>query len=336
MSSCPPISARRAAAPPRSDRPGWPVALAVVVALTLAGCRGSDPPPAPADSQGSRGDPGAIASGSGSDDPGLGGLVVATGGNLFVSDESGILGPIGGPGPAIRGVSAGGGRTLANDATGNGWLAADLAASPPIWSRVIIPTGAAAEPGLATLDPTGRRLAVVLGSAQEATFDLDLLNLDAGAPRTIHVERGLNGPPIWIGPATIGLNVIRGDQAAGFTAVDLVTGSVDDLPSFGSSLAATADGSVVALDDAASGDVLIGARADMTADGISQMTWIASPAGSGPDALTLSPDGRRLAIVRRNGDAVTIEIFAQQAGAWAIGRRLVLAGDPSVSLAWSR
>ena len=106
------------------------------------------------------------------------------------------------------------------------------------------------------------------------------------------------------------------------------------MPSYGVALAASADGAVIAFDDATTGDVLTGRRADMNDAGIVRMKRLASPTGAGVDRLALSGDGRRLAIVHRTDSGSTIELLVAAGSAWTAAGTITFPGDRPVSIAW--
>ena len=331
MNQLPPTDSPRPLRRPASER----AAVIVAVALVLAACRA-----APTVPSGSPSSPEATAVSSPTHDVHgtvvADGLVVVAGGAPFVSDPEGLLAPFGGPGGTIAAVTTGGGMVLVVDQDGVPWLSVDPASAHPFWRPIALPVSANPGRALIALAPTGDAVAIVDGDPQRPTFALRIANLRGVVGRTFTLDRGLNGPPSWIGPSAIALNVIRPDQRSGFTVLDLASGAATDVPSFGFSLSATSDGSVVAFDDAASGDVLVGARVDTDAGGIDRMARIPSPAGSGPDAVALSPDGTRLAILRRMGSAVAIDVLVLDGDVWRVVRSPTLPGDPLVSMAWLR
>jgi hypothetical protein len=65
------------------------------------------------------------------------------------------------------------------------------------------------------------------------------------------------------------------------------------------------------------------------------MTRLHGPAGSGVDSLAMSPDGHRLAVVRRDdAGTASIELFRDLEQGWSRVRILTVPGGGAVSVAW--
>ena len=327
MSRNPPIVDSR---PSRTPAPGRPlpaartaaVVAAISVASFLVGCGSPLPIPSVA------------PTGSPLQTPSIGGLLVATGGLLQVTSPDGGLTAFDGPAGAVVAVTAGGGHVVAVDVGHQAFLSADPPARPRTWHLIVIPAAAAEAEPLLALSPLGVDLAVTASDPQGRSFDLILADAASGRTRSITVDRGLNGPPVWVGPSTIVVNTIRQDQRSGFSVIDLATNVVTDGPSSGFALAATGDGELIAFDEARSGDVLVGDRAEWLAGEFDQMARIASAPGTGADQVAISADGSRLAIVRRTDARAAIEILARIHGPWHSIRTVAIDGDHALSIAW--
>ncbi len=298
--------------------------------IVLGGCAapvapGPSPPP-------SRSAPAATAASPVARPADADGLLVAAGGALQVS-AAGALEPFDGPAAISVEVVAAGGVIVVVDATRALWVSGPSAATSRAWAP--LPTSPATPASsLVGLSPDGRTLALASGAMQARSFDLVLRDVGAGTERLIDVPRGLDGPPVWLGPDIVAAHAIRDDQTSGFTRIVVATGEVADIPSYGVALAATADGATVAFDVATSGQVLVGARRDMNDAGLDRMTRLSSPSGAGVERLALSADGRRLAIVRRTDSGSAIELLVVADGAWRQVGSIEIPGDRAVSIAW--
>jgi hypothetical protein len=337
MRPAPPIrprptrSSRRAA----SGRPAV-VPLVALAILTLAACV---TPPAPSSSPsgspwaeataGSPTSPSPSAAAPSSD-----GLLVAAAGALQIT-ANGVLVPFDGPpGTSVEVVAARGVVIVVDEA--GGLLRSERPAAGARSWRPLTPAPRPGEnPRLLSLSPTGTTLALADGALQARSFRLTLVDLGDGATRSIDVARGLDGPPIWVGPAIVAVHAIRDDQTSGFTVVDLTTGAVTDVPSYGIAVAATADGTRVAIDVATTGEVLVGERSAVNDAGIAQMARLAIPPGrGGVERIALNGDGTRLAITRRTESGTTIELHVLVDGTWRAAGSIAIPGDRTVSIAW--
>jgi hypothetical protein len=211
---------------------------------------------------------------------------------------------------------------------------APAATGSRIWQSVPMPPGGDPNPRLVGLAPAGTALALAFGRLQARAFDLTIAPLDGGTVRTIAVERGLDGPPTWIGDTIVAVHAIRDGGRSGFTWIDVRRGDVLDVPSYGVALAASADGRLVAFDEATSGDVLVGDTVDMNDAGLARMARLANTSGAGVDRIALSGDGSHLAVARRTDAGTTVELFTAVAGEWRAAGDIRIPGDPAVSIAW--
>jgi hypothetical protein len=118
--------------------------------------------------------------------------------------------------------------------------------------------------------------------------------------------------------------------------IDPASGALSDLAIMGTAISATPDGALLAVDDSATGDVLVGGT-DPTGVGWApgEPSRIAGSDAAGVEGLALSADGRRLAVVRRIGDqAATLVILASGGRGWEAIGSFEIRGDHAVSIAW--
>jgi len=252
----------------------------------------------------------AIAAGCGTVQPSIDGLLVATGGPLQATDASGTLVPFDGPPDPVVAVTASDGHVVA--ATAGGTLVTSNGSSGPprTWRGLDVPAAAGGGPPLIALSPLGREIALAVGDPQGARFDLIVLDVGTGTSRSIAVERGLNGPPSWIGPSTVAIDVIGADGESELAMIDVERTAMAEVAVAARALSATLDGQRIAVDDPG-GDVLIGDVATWRSGTLGAMTRLHGPPGSGVENLALSPNGDRLAGGRRSqAGAASIEPIA--------------------------
>jgi len=268
--------------------------------------------------------------------PSSDGLLVATGGPLQVTDRSGSLVPFDGPGDPVVAVTASVGHVVAATAGRAIMSSADADKPPRTWRGLAVPTGLGDGLPLMALSPFGKELALAIGDPQGERFDLVILEVATSTSRAIAVERGLNGPPSWLGPSAVAIDVIGPDGNSEIATIDTGRGAITDASVAAGLIAATADGLRVAVDDP-SGDVLIGDVATWRNESLNSMTRVHGPPGQGVESLAISPDGGRLAVVRRDdAGAASIELFRDLEQGWSSVRTLTVSGDGPVSVAWLR
>jgi hypothetical protein len=268
--------------------------------------------------------------------PAADGLLVAAGGRLMVSDASGAMASFDGPPDPVDGVTAAGGRVVAGTAEGVLWTSPATAVGTPAWEKLAAPAPLAAGPTLMALSPLGKELALAVGDLQGKRFDLVLLDIRGGTSRTIPVARGLNGPPTWMGPATIALNVLGPTDHAEIATIDTASGGITDESAPATVIAAAPDGKRVAVDQP-SGDVLIGDVASWRAGALQSMTRLPARAGSAVESLAIGPDGGRLAAVRREETgAASLELYVAINEGWTSVGSHGLTGEGPIAIAWLR
>lgn len=330
----------RSSPPPAAPSPSpLPAAVAraiaaawIAVAIVIAGCGrptvGTEAPRAPS----------VVPSATPADpaaEPALDGLLVAAGGPLLVTDVRGSLVAFDPPSVPVLAVTATAGTIVTIDESGDAAIL-DGSAPAPAWTDLPAPNepGVGAIVRLVAIGPLGRQLAIASGVPQGASFDLALLDLASRTAHTIPVGRGLNGSPTWIGPDAVAIDVIRDDGGSGIASIDIATGVVTNRLGPATIVAASNDGLALALDDPATGDVLIGDLAAWRAGAFQGMTRIHGPPGTGVDRLAMNAAGHRLAVVRRTDTGSTIEILVRREGGWHATRTLTVPGDGSLGIAW--
>ena len=276
----------------------------------------------------------AIVAGCGTVPPSIDGLLVATGGPLQVTDASGTLVRFDGPQDPVIAVTASDGHVVA--ATAGGALVTSNGSSGPprTWRGLDVPAAAGGGLPLIALSPLGRELALAVGDPQGARFDLIVVDVGMGTSRSIAVDRGLNGPPSWIGPSAVAIDVIGADGESRIATIDVERTIIDETAVAARTLSATLDGTRIAVDDPG-GDVLVGDVTTWRSGTLDAMTRLHGPPGSAVESLALSPNGERLAVVRRSeAGAASVELFRALKQDWTSVRTLTPAGNGPLSIAW--
>jgi hypothetical protein len=265
--------------------------------------------------------------------PGIDGLLVATGGPLRIIDAGGGLGPFQPATDDVSAVTASAGVIVTIDGSGR-TAVLDATAQAPAWTALDLPTDPRGAVRLVALAPSGSELAIVAGDPQGVSFVLTTLDVRTGASRAIPVERGLNGPPSWLGPGTIAVDVIRDAGHSGIATIELGTGVVADRPGPGSIVVSSTARDRLAIDDPTTGDVLLGDVAAWQAGAVAGMSRIHGPPATGVEGLAMSADGTRLGVVRRSDAGGSIEILVRLDGDWRSVRTLAMPGEAPISVAW--
>jgi hypothetical protein len=309
---------------PPTRRSAWP-AGAIVIAVALAGCAQRLPATSPVPSAGS---PAASAL------PGVAGLLVAAGGPLRVTTEAGELVAAEPAVDDVRSVSASGEAVAIVHGDDSVAIAHGAGDGLGGWSPIPGVQIAAGDIPAVALGDAGRRLVIGRGSPNQATSELAVVDARSGVARTIDVRRALNGPPSWLGPDTVVVDVIGRHGQATLAEVRLDTGAIREVPGGAYLLAANDDGSLVALDDP-TGAVLIGTADAWRTGHLETMTRLPPVAGLGVANLALDDQGRRLAVLRRADDGTSsIDLFVLDRAAWRPAGTLAALGGGPVSLAW--
>ncbi|HUQ78715.1 MAG TPA: hypothetical protein VM427_07610 [Patescibacteria group bacterium] len=324
--------------PPRRFASGRMARLIVPTLLLVAGaaCSTAPPPPRASPTGSPPGSAPGLRDGASARLANQDGLLVAAGGPLRIVTADGAIGAFDHSSAPVVQVSSGGGVVIVVDPAFRARLGTTSGSDRRAWRPFALPTDGRAERPLLAVSPDGATVAVAAGPVQARTFDLILIDVADGTRRSIAVDRALNGPPAWLGVGSIAINVLGPDQHAVLDVVDTATGEVRALPTYGSSIAASSDGSLVAIDDSASGEVLVGTRATLDAGDPAVMARIPNPAGFASEAMALSDDGTRLAIAWRSDRATSLEVLAHVDGAWMRGTPVAFGANAVLSIAWLR
>lgn len=310
-------------------RPRPPARLALAIALAVAGCGTSPPAPSASD----------LPSPSPSGDPAPGppdGLLVSTGGGIGIIDASGVLAAFDEPAARVTAVSAGSGSVVALDAAGRVLLSADPGGAARSWTTVELPAVQSPTARSIALSPAGTTLAIVDGELQGRMFELIVLDPGSGARRSHLVERGLDGPPRWLGNGRVAVNAISNHQRSGMAVLDVGTGELVAEGLAGYSIAATADGRTVAFDDAATGETLVGAASEWLAAKLEGMARIPGDGRPAIAGLALNAAGTRLAVLRSGDTDSTIELFHLRDLRWDAVQVVTMPGNQAITMAWLR
>ena len=275
-----------------------------------------------------------IVAGCGLLPPSVAGILVATGGPLQVTDGSGGLVAFDGPAEPVVAVTASDGRVVAATVDGR-LITSSGSGGTRTWEDVDVPADARLRLPLIAVSPLGKKLAMAVGALQGASFDLLLVDVGLGTTRSISVGRGLNGPPAWIGPGIVALDVIKPNGDSAVATIDIGSGAVTDDALPGHVVSATIDGKRLALDAPATGGVLGGETPTPGGGPPGDVVRLPGPAGSGVESLAMSPAGGRLAVVRRaDGGSASVELYRAVDAGWSKVRTIELDGDGPVSVAW--
>src|SRR5712671_3739310 len=248
----------------------------------------------------------------------LEGLVVLTGGALSIGSPEGTLVDV--HGPAVTGFSAIRGRLIVQ-AAGPSFAAADVDpadASELSWRVVELPALVGRRLlSQVVLSPRGDQVAVAVAPpGRPPTFDVDVIDLVGGAPRTSSIGRESNGPPLWIGDSTLLLEVVPVPGGTRFLRLDLATGRVDPVASDGFGPAISGDGSLLAVASTDGSVVAVPAAGWLTGHPPDEGSLV--DASGGVFGLAVDATGRRIAIgyADEAGDPASLAVFVRGGGTW--------------------
>ena len=128
--------------------------------------------------------------------------------------------------------------------------------------------------------------------------------------------------------------MIAADGSSGIALIDIRTGVPDPALRRGTTIAASADGTRLAVDDPATGDVLVGDMATWRAGSTGQLARIGGERSIGVSSVALSAVGTHLAIVRSADRSSAIELSEATDSGWTAVRRVHMVGDGPPSVAW--
>lgn len=258
-------------------------------------------------------------------------LVVADGQVRGLDPDGGWL-AVDGPGDAVA-VVATGGRIVVVTADGIAWRSGVVPG--PRWTALAAAVGVPGAAPLVAIDPEGSRLVAAIGDAQGSRLELVEIDLQRGAEtRRTSVARGLNGPPSWIAPG-VAMNVITPNGTSALAAIELGTGAVRDRIGPGIEVVGSSDARTVAVIDG-QGAVRVGDAASWQAGQLDRLVPLGASDAPPAERVAISRDGRRVAIVRRDGaDQAGIETWLRDDATWRPGPTIARVTSGSVSVAWS-
>jgi hypothetical protein len=331
MSGIPPLGSSRLSGTSGRLRRVLDVAMAAAIATGAAGC-GSVAPPSdmPASSPAPPGSP-ALPSRSPA------GLLLAAGGELFVTDSAGSIVRFDGPAAKVRSVSAAAGRIVAATADGDLVISDPpaIAATARTWR--MLPAAAADRNGspIVALSHDGGRLASVSGGPEVPTLDLRVVDVVSSEASDHQIELSANGAFAWIDGAMLALEVLGKARRSTIATVEVTTWRATERRANLLSLSCSAEGRRLAAIDIVSG-----------LPGVHDTTdWLDGEAGDDPplpisggsiaETIALSPGGDRVAVaVVDPVGKRTLIVAALAGGRWETIAAIRPPDDNPISFAW--
>jgi hypothetical protein len=248
------------------------------------------------------------------------GLVVLTGGRLTIGTPDGLFVGIEGPDGQVAGFAAAGGRLVARS-TVRALAVVDVdrnALPPPPWRTVDVPAveGRRVLSGPA-VSAIGDRVATIAASvAGDAPFDVLVVDVATGDTNVTHVDRQVNGPPVWIDEKNLLLEVLPIPGGTGFIRLDLETGHADPVVADGYGPAISGNGSVLAVASTDGSVVAVPAAGWLAGDPPAEGAVV--DASGSPFQLAIDFSGTRIAIgyADEAGDPAAIAIFVRDGPRW--------------------
>ena len=297
--------------PSRGHAAGWHLAAIVLaVLLGVAGCKGPD--------------------------ESVAGLVVVAAGSVKVTDDGGELVVLEGAPIDARRATAARGRIVVQAGDGT-FAVSDLpaAGAKRAWRPLEIDNRTGRLPSGMDLAADGRILAIARGDPDTPGMDVITVDVDSGAATVLPLDLMANGPPAWVGPHLLALEVIRPDQLAGVATLDTDTGDVRVTPATGIEASATSDGSLVAVAEDPSG-IVIRSTADWLAGVNDATVGLSGPEGATLLDIALDADATRLAAVygAPAGGSSTVVILRRRLSGWENVNTVEGTGDGPVAIDW--
>jgi hypothetical protein len=265
----------------------------------------------------------------------LAGLAIASSGTVGVTDAEGRLVPIDGPPGAVRRATAANGR-LAVQTADDQLSVSDVAGAgdPRLWRPLTVEPASSRTPAGIDLSLDGGLLAIALGDPDTAGLELDTIDIETGASVVRSVDLSLNGPPAWLGPRLVALEVIRPDQRAGIVTIDPTTGDMNATAAEGIEPSVTRDGNRVAV-VGASGVVITDVAGWLAGVPVGPLA-LPSPDDSTILDIALDADATRLAVVfaANSGTSTSVVIYRLAGTNWQSAASIALPGDAAVSIDW--
>lgn len=312
--------------------------LLLAVALVAASCGSVRPTPSPAgttDVVGPTVPPATAVAPAG---PRFAGLLTLEQGQLLLLDADGLGRPVAGPGAPVEAVSAARGTIVARTAGPTFHLA--TASGNDVdhldWRTIELDPAIGRRPlSSFALAPDGSSLAILaaeFGSGEP--FEVVLVAIETRATRVVPVDLEPNGPPVWLDPSTVLLEIIPGAAGGPFLRLDVGTGAVEGVRARGFEPAIAGDGAAVAV---------LGAVPEPAVRVLPVSDWLdgaeleTGGAVGGPvNALhvAINSAGNRVAFDAADvdGTPVSLSVYARDEGGWFLSD--VIEGDPPRWFGW--
>ena len=195
-----------------------------------------------------------------------------------------------------------------------------------------------ARPGRSTagidLSPDGGTLAIVRGDPDTAGMDVVTVDVETGTATTRELDLMANGPPAWIGPGMLALEVVKPDQQVGIATLDTGTGAVAITRASGFEASVTGDGSLVAV--ATDAGVVVRKTSDWLSDAPDFGVPVPGPEGATILDLAIDAAGARLAVVYADpsGASASVMILRRNGPTWDEVTSIQVPGDGPVVVDW--
>jgi hypothetical protein len=264
-----------------------------------------------------------------------GGLIVAANGQVqLVSDDGDNKEVAGAPAGARRATVAAGRIVVVDDA---GTI---VLSDPPVagvarsWRVLKIDAASGRAMTGIDLSLNGRSVAIVRGDPDTAGVDVVTVDVETGVATTRELDLMANGPPSWVGPSTIALEVIKPDQQVGIATLDVATGAVEITQASGFEASATGDGSLVAV--ATEAGVVVRKTSDWLSAAADGAVELPGPDGATVLDLAIDAAGTRLAVVYADpsGTSASIVMLRRNGATWDKATSILIPGDGPVVIDW--